>query len=442
MTRELDKLDERLAETEQAHRRADDARRALTSFSEAGVDRLHRTSQERQAWEATHFVASSLQNSLQSVVTRFASAQHIPRVDQAISRSVGIDPDGSSLGERWEAIMENVRGATRASEEWIADVKNLVEISTDKESDLRVEVERALAKQGFDAAKLKEFNALDRQASLLPSYEAALDKIRLERRSAGDSFTRLLEERREVTKKQRRAFDRVIDSLGCTFEGRIRVRRVDEGDLRSLERFLTGLRQKGITRWWNDLEEDGKPSPETLVTHLDNRSLGDIGMSDPVQETFRESLTKSKRRELEALRCPDLYRLELRMDDDSYRALEELSGGQRVGVLLSLLLETADDRPLVIDQPEDELDNRFLFDTVLPALKKLSGRRQVIVATHNADIVVNGDADMVIQLDASAHHGKVACAGGIEDAAVRDAIVRTVDGGEEAFRLRLRKYDF
>ena len=165
-------------------------------------------------------------------------------------------------------------------------------------------------------------------------------------------------------------------------------------------------------------------------------------MSDSVQVIFEESITRSKERELAVLRCPDTYALEMRMDDGAYRRLDELSGGQRVSVLLSLLLETADNRPLVIDQPEDELDNRFLFDTVLPALKKLRGRRQVIVATHNANVVVNGDADMVIQLDATARRGRVACAGTIEESAVRDAIVRTVDGGEEAFRLRRRKYGF
>ena len=96
----------------------------------------------------------------------------------------------------------------------------------------------------------------------------------------------------------------------------------------------------------------------------------------------------------------------------------------------------------MIDQPEDELDNRFLFETVLPALRRLRARRQVIVATHNANFVVNGDADMVLQLEATAHHGRVAAAGTIEDQDVRAAIVRTVDGGEEAFRLRRRKYGF
>ena len=100
------------------------------------------------------------------------------------------------------------------------------------------------------------------------------------------------------------------------------------------------------------------------------------------------------------------------------------------------------DRPLVIDQLEHELDIWILFDTVQLALKKLRRRRQMILAMHNANVVVNGDADMVIQLDATAHRGWAACVGVIEEPAVREAIVRTVDGGEEAFRLQWRKYGF
>ena len=128
--------------------------------------------------------------------------------------------------------------------------------------------------------------------------------------------------------------------------------------------------------------------------------------------------------------------------EDGPRRLDQLSGGQRVSLILSLLLETSDERALIVDQPEDELDNRFLSDTVLPALKRLKGRRQIIVATHNANIVVNGDADQVIVLEATANRGGVAQAGAIEDAGVRDAIVQTVDGGDRAFQLRYRKYGF
>ena len=244
--------------------------------------------------------------------------------------------------------------------------------------------------------------------------------------------------------QKRGSFNHIAKVIEKEFGGNIRVRRSDHGSKEKMDTFLIALKQRGITRWWKNLEEEGKerPSPRELVRHLDDGSLGAVHMTDAVQETFRECLTKAMKRKLLALRCPDRYLLELRLDDDQYRGVHELSGGQRVGLLLSLLLQTSDHRPLVIDQPEDELDNRFLFDTILPALKNLKGRRQVIVATHNANIVVNGDADLVIELEARADRGWVANAGAIDDPVVRNAIVRTVDGGVEAFQLRQKKYGF
>ena len=153
-------------------------------------------------------------------------------------------------------------------------------------------------------------------------------------------------------------------------------------------------------------------------------------------------MTQSKRYEVRAVRSPDEYVRGLRVGGSEYREARQLSGGKRVSLLLTLLLKADDDRPLVIDQPEDELDNRFLWETVLPALRRLKGRRQVIVATHDANIVVNGDADLVVLLEADAEHGHVAVSGAIEDPAIRTAILETVDGGEHAFELRKAKYGF
>ena len=88
------------------------------------------------------------------------------------------------------------------------------------------------------------------------------------------------------------------------------------------------------------------------------------------------------------------------------------------------------------------MDNRFLNETIIPALHRLKGKRQVVFATHNANLVVNGDADQVIALEADAEQGRVYAAGAIEEDAVRGAIVRTLDGGDEAFRLRRKKYGY
>jgi len=113
-----------------------------------------------------------------------------------------------------------------------------------------------------------------------------------------------------------------------------------------------------------------------------------------------------------------------------------------VSVLLSMIFETDDTAPLIVDQPEDEMDKAYLFDVLLPALRRLKGRRQVIIATHDANIVVNGDADNVIFLEADYEYGIISEQGAIEEQGVKNAIINTLDGGRDAFNLRQAKYGF
>lgn len=173
-------------------------------------------------------------------------------------------------------------------------------------------------------------------------------------------------------------------------------------------------------------------------------TLSALGMSLQVAESFASAVGDKERLHLAALRSEDRYDIEMRIGDvpPTYKEMGRLSGGAQVSILLSLILEADDSNPLVIDQPEDEIDKEFLFETVLPALRRLKGRRQVVLATHDANIVVNGDADQVIQLKAVADAGHVAVQGVIEMRGVRDAIVATLDGGRDAFALRQAKYGF
>src|SRR5439155_7803119 len=90
----------------------------------------------------------------------------------------------------------------------------------------------------------------------------------------------------------------------------------------------------------------------------------------------------------------------------AWQALEELSTGQKAtAVLLLLLLES--DAPLIVDQPEDDLDNRFITEGVVPRMREEKQRRQFIFSTHNANIPVLGDAELIVGLSASgeAEHG-------------------------------------
>ncbi len=437
------KLDEDVADAEQAFERSKSAAAALGTFSDAGIEDLHRASRNLRDWETAAQAIGELATSLNRVL-QAAESLDPPRIEAKLNGSLQTANAYAPEGE-FRAHWERLRSTLGAARDELAGAKAATEsavgVLSEHERGVRTDVERKLAARGVDGAKIKEFQVLSRQAALLGSYVANLDQARDKLTGAERSFKALIAERRNLVGLQRAAFDRVIDTIRIEFGGRISARRIDDGSRAPLERFLKRLNQRGITRWWNDLPDGKKPSPQQLLDKLNARKLAGVGMSGAVQTTFLGCLGRQERRELAAVRCRDRYLLELETDAGS-RSLSALSGGQRVSVLLSLLLETKDDRPLVIDQPEDELDNRFLFNTVLPALKRLKGRRQIIVATHNANIVVNGDADQVIELQATANRGRVERAGTIEHPVVRDAIVRTVDGGDDAFRLRRLKYGF
>src|SRR5205823_6148783 len=103
-------------------------------------------------------------------------------------------------------------------------------------------------------------------------------------------------------------------------------------------------------------------------------------------------------------------KLELNLGEggaSDWRELEQLSKGQKAtAVLLLLLLES--DAPLIVDQPEDDLDNRFIMDGVVPKIREEKRRRQFIFSSHNANIPVLGDAELILGLTAAgeAEHGK------------------------------------
>jgi len=131
----------------------------------------------------------------------------------------------------------------------------------------------------------------------------------------------------------------------------------------------------------------------------------------------------------------------------AWQALEELSTGQKAtAVLLLLLLES--EAPLIVDQPEDDLDNRFITEGVVPRMRDEKQRRQFIFSTHNANIPVLGDAELIVGLSASgeAEHGQARIApehmGSIDAQPVRELVEEILEGGKEAFERRRRKYGF
>jgi hypothetical protein len=139
---------------------------------------------------------------------------------------------------------------------------------------------------------------------------------------------------------------------------------------------------------------------------------------------------------LETVELEDKPRIEL-LDGKSYKDSAELSTGQRCTTVLPILLRESE-RPLLIDQPEDNLDNKYIFDTVVRTLKAAKGRRQLIFVTHNPNIPVLGDAERVFVLTSDGKQSTLERVGTVDEA--KDAIESVLEGGSEAFQLRMQRY--
>jgi hypothetical protein len=155
--------------------------------------------------------------------------------------------------------------------------------------------------------------------------------------------------------------------------------------------------------------------------------------------------------QIEELDLPATARIELNVAAEgqpaTWQALDDLSTGQKAtAVLLLLLLES--EAPLIVDQPEDDLDNRFITEGIVPKMREEKRKRQFILTTHNANIPVLGDAEIILGLKATGEAGQghaeipVEHMGSIDQQPVREIVEELLEGGKEAFEMRRLKYGF
>ncbi len=125
-------------------------------------------------------------------------------------------------------------------------------------------------------------------------------------------------------------------------------------------------------------------------------------------------------------------------DGRDFQPISQASAGQRSAAMLAFLLAHGEE-PLVLDQPEDDLDNHLIYDLIVRQIRENKSRRQIVVVTHNPNIVVNGDAEMLHALAFETGQCVVKQSGSLQEEAIRDEVCRVMEGGREAFRRRFRR---
>lgn len=277
------------------------------------------------------------------------------------------------------------------------------------------------------------------------THETQRDTLRQERRN-------LLAELSDLRGQRIQALQKAAKRLNKRLEGKLKVEIVPEADRTPLMTFLLGCKLDSVGEKRLAFIEDAETiSPLSLAQSIQKGSA-DVQLDFGVTQMVADALTKlqsSQLMELEALELEHRVDIFLNVahgqaeSDAVFRPLNKLSTGQQcTAILHMLLLENVD--PLLMDQPEDNLDNAFIADRIVAELRDAKTSRQFLFATHNANIPVFGDAEWIGVFTSAENQGNLGqeAQGSIDVPEIRDLVARILEGGRDAFNQRKEKYQY
>ena len=272
---------------------------------------------------------------------------------------------------------------------------------------------------------------------------------------AAASRLRLLELRRELTEARRSFLEHVL-----TDNRYVRIGVIPYGGQDTVETEVRRLIQRDDGRFERDI---GSPAGEGLLGSIYGSGQDAAQIEDALDQMKQRvrsianghqgSLVADQRfaTHLGRLQPEAFDRLDIWFPDDSLdvqysptgdgknlRSIREGSPGQKTAALLAFLLSYGEE-PLVLDQPEDDLDNHLIHELIVRQIREFKRRRQIVVVTHNPNIVVNGDAELVIALAALSGATQMECEGSLQEKQVRETICTIMEGGRDAFEERYRR---
>lgn len=390
--------------------------------------------------------------------------QSTPELEQPIEEVLsGVSTIVRNLARHVRAAQAELLGALADDSSLVASNARLAAIQAEFDAKYQAVKQKSFAHE----EKLAELAEVERRASeakvlrdqqsrkrsVLNDPEAMHHEYRSK---LGD----LARERSEMVEGQCRVLDDLSDGL-IHAELQIGV-----GLGAAAERFRTGvagasIRSTKIESLFEQLQAEDDPleswnkvldeleliihlDPDTNVRSSDTPTMSRLGFLVPDQERARTRLTADGWLDLALTPVQDQPCFEYQVKESDYIAFSDASAGQQATALLRVLLAQAGP-PLIIDQPEDDLDSQVVLD-VVRWIWSAKSRRQLIFASHNANLVVNGDAELVVvcenRTQGDQSGGQVGPQGAIDVEEIRSAVTQIMEGGEKAFKLRKEKYGF
>jgi ABC-type cobalamin/Fe3+-siderophores transport system ATPase subunit len=222
---------------------------------------------------------------------------------------------------------------------------------------------------------------------------------------------------------------------------------INHGSGNSQERIIESLQDRIIDKA-NKIDQVSKEEIGTIIGFIDS-----VESENFISEVFGEKKNKDNLLK-KSFSINDLYNW---IFDDYYdvnyfiefkgKSLETLSPGQKGLVLMKVFLRLdSSSKPLLIDQPEDNLDNKSVFNDLVNDFREIKKKRQIIIATHNPNLVVNTDSEQVIVAKFEDSNGSgdkpriIYSAGSLENNEIRKQVCDILEGGDTAFLKREKRY--
>jgi len=423
-----------------------------------------------QSWQAgTRTIKNGAESFLAIIDTHIANCAGAPTEPEPEALQAAHDEYTGLLTDARTAMAELINRTSATTDALTSPTTNPWRVWSDRFGIFKANYQEAVERSSAHRQQMEQLRAIEERLAAHVSETARLREEMTTLASSEASYSRARAEWEALLQRREDLFDQQCRVLTEASAGAIRAQvqrfsnptkfvdslrqalsgsRVQGSRFESLAEFMA-VPGAGIERWnalLSDLEDLGEYDPGQASTERrpEAATLLRAGFNSGDLDRVGRSLKPEHWATLSLTPLESVPVFEYRSREADYIPFNNASAGQQATALLKTLLNQAGP-PLIIDQPEEDLDNPVMLE-IVSQVWQAKQKRQLIFASHNANLVVNGDAELVAWCDyrvtGDQSRGKIAGEGAIDVAEVCDAIKRIMEGGEAAFNLRKEKYGF
>lgn len=418
----------------------------LAEASEIARQKLNELQPKQQEYSTTNLYYESnkrfgggvlaLESSLTSIMKSLSSLNEID-----LNEDLKASQITSKLSTQLKEALDEIRKIEQFSNSLTIDFESKRKQLDNEIRDLRVSIDETKKGAGQIISELQRLNQIkDAINGFKQELKVHLDELKKLVSQRDLELDQLESFRNEIFEKRIEVESHLNDAL----QPEINIEVYQSGQTDSYSAALmdslkgSGLQYRNLASTIAD-----KISPRELLELVESLDVNELSSILEVSQDralkILGTLSENDLGQIATVAIEDSVNYSL-LDGGDYKKFNQLSVGQRCTLILPILMEQKE-RVIIIDQPEDHIDNAFITNTLIKSIRSRSSLGQMILSTHNANIPVLGEANRVIQLASDGNRGYVEVEGHLDDYDVVNSISTIMEGGVDAFRNRARFYE-